>query len=168
MIIEDRIKNAFSSELGQQCNELFSTADGKIFIRQSDAIDWIVKNKLSTEYYQWVEEYSGNDPNSKVRNYLVPWNFDSFKSVLQFAKLNREDYGQNKAYHFVICDGRLFFLKRNDEISEHVRDCMTYGEQRGDWPANYYDGEELFNEYIGQNDSIIITLLNELNFKVHA
>lgn len=36
--IEQLIAEAFSSELGQQCNSLFSTSDNRIFIRFQEAL----------------------------------------------------------------------------------------------------------------------------------
>jgi hypothetical protein len=38
MSITDKVKKAFESELGQQCDTLWSTSDGRIFIRFEEAV----------------------------------------------------------------------------------------------------------------------------------
>lgn len=65
--IEQLIAEAFSSELGQQCNSLFSTSDNRIFIRLQEAIAHS-KGELSdgialedTSIYEWFEEWHGQD-----------------------------------------------------------------------------------------------------------
>lgn len=35
--MEQSVKSAFMSELGNQCDELYSTSDGRIFIRHEEA-----------------------------------------------------------------------------------------------------------------------------------
>ena len=63
--IEQLIGEAFSSELGQQCNSLFSTSDNRIFIRLQEAIAHS-KGELGegipledTTIYEWYEEWHG-------------------------------------------------------------------------------------------------------------
>lgn len=65
--IEQLVEKAFSSELGRQCNSLFSTSDNRIFIRLQEAIAHS-KGELSegipledTTIYEWYEEWNGGD-----------------------------------------------------------------------------------------------------------
>lgn len=37
MMTQERINKFFESSLGQQCNELYSTSDDRVFIRHSEA-----------------------------------------------------------------------------------------------------------------------------------
>lgn len=36
--MEQSVKSAFMSEIGNQCDELYSTSDGRIFIRHEEAL----------------------------------------------------------------------------------------------------------------------------------
>jgi len=62
----------FQSELGQQCNSLFSTPDDRVFIRYSEASQHCTDNSLdSNSLLEWFEEWSGTDSNPIVRSISV-------------------------------------------------------------------------------------------------
>jgi hypothetical protein len=64
----------FNSELGEQCDELYSTSDGSIFIRYNEAIahskgelDEDTQPLEDKSIYIWFNEWSGNDPEPQMR-----------------------------------------------------------------------------------------------------
>lgn len=79
MTIEQKIGNAFASELGQQCNSLFSTSDGEVFIRVEEAImhtNEMINAVGDTEFvdtkiYEWFEEWHGGQLQPEYIQILV-------------------------------------------------------------------------------------------------
>lgn len=64
----ERIAKFFESELGQQCPELYSTPDDRVFIRLSEAEWHCRQNNLDEDQIQmWFPEWGGNDPEPKYR-----------------------------------------------------------------------------------------------------
>lgn len=53
---QESINKYFQCSLGQQCNELFSTPDDRVFIRLSEARDHCKLNNLPLDVEVWVEE----------------------------------------------------------------------------------------------------------------
>lgn len=72
--IEKRVQQAFRSSLGEQCDVIYSTSDGKLFIRKSEALSYL-RGELEPDtippadptILEWFEEWSGNDPEPKIR-----------------------------------------------------------------------------------------------------
>ena len=73
--ISEIITKAFQTNLGQQCTELFTTSDGRVFIRLEEAIkhrDGLLdKNTMplvDKKILEWFEEWSGSDKEPQVRS----------------------------------------------------------------------------------------------------
>jgi len=65
---QEKINKYFESELGQQCNSLFSTSDDNVFIRYQEALNHSIENNLNKdEITEWYEEFSGSDINAQAR-----------------------------------------------------------------------------------------------------
>ena len=70
MNITQLVEECFKSPLGQQLDELFSTSDNMIFIRQLEAREHA--NYLEDKsILHWFEEYNGCDPEPVLRNELI-------------------------------------------------------------------------------------------------
>jgi hypothetical protein len=64
----DYVTKAFQSSLGQQCEELFSTPDDRLFIREEEAYRHCMDNNLDAGKIQmWFPEWSGNDELPQTR-----------------------------------------------------------------------------------------------------
>lgn len=66
---QETMEKYFKSELGSQCDALFSTPDDRVFIRGVEASQHCVDNKLNPlDIEMWFEEWSGSDSEPKVRS----------------------------------------------------------------------------------------------------
>lgn len=63
---QEIINKYFQSDLGKQCNSLFTTADDKVFISYKHAKDHAEK-LFNEEVIEWFEEYSGKDLEPQIR-----------------------------------------------------------------------------------------------------
>lgn len=78
MDIQKIIASAYKSELGQQLDGIYSTSDGRIFIRKEEAVSHcegqLVKNTRPLEnktVLLWFEEWSGRDTEPSYRSIQV-------------------------------------------------------------------------------------------------
>ncbi len=56
---QEKINNYFQSELGQQCNSLFTTPDDMVFIRRSEAeehLKTMLVGNIKEPITEWFEE----------------------------------------------------------------------------------------------------------------
>lgn len=131
---QEIINKYFNSEIGEQCTELFSTSDDRVFIRIEDAEFHVLDMELQDVTIQ--DWYNDNEEESLVENVeeeMYPEEYLAKREALYHDKRIQEfesiskllDYAANHGMLDEVVYSAIEFAKSNQTASPS--DCMEAG-----------------------------------------
>ena len=131
---QEIINKYFNSEIGEQCTELFSTSDDRVFIRIEDAEFHVLDMELEDAAIQ--DWYNNNEEESLVENVeeeMYPEEYLAKREALYHDKRIQEfesiskllDYAANHGMLDEVVYSAIEFAKSNQTASPS--DCMEAG-----------------------------------------